>query len=139
MVWAIYTEEDMMCLGGQMLAMLPKRGLVGLHGPLGAGKTTWMRGLLRAAGHQGVVRSPTYTFYEVYACKDQEIVHGDWYRSGDGDALYTTGIDDYLDTSLCCFEWPDQARGEWPAFSAHVVITMMKGPCHGRYVSLHTD
>jgi tRNA threonylcarbamoyladenosine biosynthesis protein TsaE len=136
--FVIHSEHDMEVVAAQVLAHLPKTGLVALYGELGAGKTTFMRGLLRAAGYPGPVTSPTYTFYEVYDFDDRVIVHGDWYRCEADSRLYTTGIDQYLDHALCCFEWPDRVQGEWPPFVATLHIKHIKAHPSGRFVWVQT-
>ncbi len=136
--FVIHSEVDMAVAAAQILSHLPTKGLVALYGELGAGKTTLMRGLLRAAGYHGPVTSPTYTFYEVYDFEDREIVHGDWYRCEEGENLFTTGIDQYLEDALCCFEWPDRVQGQWPAFVATIHINRMKDHPEGRFVWVQT-
>ena len=67
-------------VGAQLWRQLPAKCLVFLHGPLGSGKTTLVRGLLRAAGHTGAVKSPTYTLVEEYSIGGRKIYHFDLYR-----------------------------------------------------------
>ena len=57
----ICDEAAMLALGAHIADYFPTGGLITLHGDLGAGKTTLVRGLLRNLGYQGVVKSPTYT------------------------------------------------------------------------------
>lgn len=79
-----------------------------LTGELGAGKSTFARALIKAAGHAGPVPSPTYTLVEPYKLTSGNIYHIDLYRISSEDELYYLGFDE-LDDGLCLVEWPDRA------------------------------
>ncbi len=105
------TEE----FGAKLWAELPSKCLIFLHGDLGAGKTTLVRGFLRAAGYAGAVKSPTYTLVEEYAINERKIFHFDLYRVVDPEELEWIGIRDYFDQDCICFiEWPDMGKGFLP-------------------------
>ncbi len=78
-----------------------------LDGPLGAGKTTWVRGLLAALGFDGPVRSPTFNLIQTFET-DPPVMHADLYRVKSYEGI---GLEDYLETHLCLIEWPDRAEG----------------------------
>ena len=87
-----------------------------LSGPLGAGKTTLVRGLLRALGHQGPVPSPTFTLVETYELAQMRVAHFDLFRVESIEELETLGVRDYFaDGNLCVFEWSDRGQGLLPA------------------------
>ena len=87
--------------------------LVFLKGELGAGKTTLVRGILRALGFRGAVKSPTYTLLEPY--DDYGVYHFDFYRIGDSQELEFIGVDEHMaDTSIKLIEWPERAGGRLP-------------------------
>lgn len=76
-----------------------------LEGGLGAGKTTFVRGLLEALGYDGPVRSPTFNLIQTFDT-EPPVMHADLYRLQNTAGL---GLDEYLDTHLCLIEWPDRA------------------------------
>lgn len=83
-----------------------------LRGPLGAGKTTLVRGFLRSMGHSGATRSPTYTLVETYQLGDRDIHHFDLYRLNNPEELENLGIRDYIsDHSMSIVEWPERGAG----------------------------
>ncbi len=115
-------------LGAVLADVLPDGVLVFLTGDLGTGKTTLVRGLLRALGYLGAVKSPTYTLLEEYSIAGREIIHFDLYRLTDPEELDLIGIRDYLNVKACCFvEWPDRGRGYLPPEDLVIRISHMQG------------
>lgn len=110
----------------EVLAKHVDVGVLYLIGDLGAGKTTFTRYFLQARGHQGAVKSPTYTIVEPYDIAGQSIFHFDLYRLNDPYELELIGIRDYLDTpqALFLFEWPSKGENEIP--QADIIIELIK-------------
>jgi tRNA threonylcarbamoyladenosine biosynthesis protein TsaE len=96
---------------GDALAAGAAKGLVlHLKGELGTGKTTLVRGLLRALGHPGRVKSPTYTLLEPYSLLRLNLYHFDFYRFKDRSEWLSSGFREHFNPdSLCIVEWPERA------------------------------
>ena len=104
-----------MAFGAALARAGLRRGAVWLSGELGAGKTTLVRGFLRAAGVAGTIRSPTFTLVEEYRIGAMEVRHYDLYRLSDPEELELLGLRDHLAAdSLCFFEWPERGAGVLP-------------------------
>jgi tRNA threonylcarbamoyladenosine biosynthesis protein TsaE len=109
--------------GAELFKSVPSKCLIFLQGDLGAGKTTMVRGFLRAAGYNGTVKSPTYTLVEEYIVDGRKIFHFDLYRVVDPEELEWIGIRDYFDQdSICFIEWPDKGKGFLP--QPDIIITL---------------
>ena len=108
--------ERVAAIGGTLADELVGGDSCHLSGPLGAGKTTLVRGLLRRLGHEGPVPSPTFTLVETYELDKMRVAHFDLFRVESIEELETLGVRDYFaDDNLCVFEWPERGRGLLPA------------------------
>ncbi len=88
---------------------------VHLHGELGAGKTTLVRGLLRELGVTGTVRSPSFTLLESYECHGHTVLHVDLYRLAGGGDVASLGLrDEARPGVLLLVEWPERATDSLP-------------------------
>ena len=111
--------------GEQLAQRLDKAALVFLHGQLGAGKTTLVRGILRALGHTAAVKSPTYTLLEPYELAGWTVYHFDFYRINDPQELDFIGLDELLDAqAVKLIEWPERAQDRLPAPDVEILLSL---------------
>lgn len=107
----LQNEIKLTQLAATLAACIEKNLVIYVRGELGAGKTCFARGFIQALGHQGNVKSPTYTIVEEYSLLDHHIFHFDLYRLNDPEELEYLGIRDYKQTdAILLIEWP--SRGE---------------------------
>lgn len=113
-LWLAQAEQTA-ALGARLARGLPDRGSLHLHGDLGAGKTTLVRGLLQALGHAGPVRSPTYTLVEPYRLDGgRQLFHLDLYRLADPEELELLGLRELTAEGFLLVEWPERGAGVLP-------------------------
>jgi tRNA threonylcarbamoyladenosine biosynthesis protein TsaE len=123
-------------MGAKLARCCAGGAVIFLHGQLGAGKTTLVRGFLRALGHTGAVRSPTYTLLETYDTPFGVVHHLDLYRLADGEELEWIGIRDLPGAdSICLIEWPERGQGYLPAADLRIRL-LVAG--EGRTLSIET-
>ena len=97
--------------------------MVELHGPLGVGKTTFVRHLLQALGVQGRIKSPTYAVMEPYELPGGAVFHFDFFRFDDPQEWEDAGFRDvYAGPGLKIAEWPDKAAGLLPTPDLRIAI-----------------
>lgn len=116
------SEQDTHTLGAALAGALRQGDVIAFHGDLGAGKTTLVRGLIRALlGEDEEVPSPTYTLVQMYDAPDWPIWHFDLYRLDDPDDVRELGWDE-TQAGVALIEWPDRAGGHLPASRLDVFL-----------------
>ncbi len=127
-------ESATLQLGHTLAAVLEPGMMIWLDGDLGAGKTTFVRGLLRGFGFAGKVKSPTYALVEVYNLFKLDIYHFDLYRFKNALEWEESGFsEDCNANSICLVEWPEKAVPLLP--SADLLIVLIPD-AHGRAARL---
>jgi len=102
-------------LGARLAPALTGGMIVTLAGDLGTGKTTLVRGLLRARGIEGAVKSPTYTLVEHYLISSLYFYHFDFYRFTNQNEWDSAGMSDYFRSdAVCIVEWPERVGDRLP-------------------------
>lgn len=117
-------------LAAKIGAILPVDSVLALHGDLGAGKTTFVRGLARAWGIQEAVTSPSFNLYTIYK-GDRQLIHLDAYRLGSGADLDALMIEDFLQPPWCfAVEWPERLADALPQDAWHLYLTINEDQSH---------
>lgn len=127
---SLVDEAATFALGATLAKHLTPGLVIYLHGDLGAGKTALTRSILRAAGHQGLVKSPTYTLAEPYtiAAQGRELtfMHFDLYRMISADEFIEAGFrDEFNGETICIVEWPEKGDGILPSPDLEIWITIL--------------
>lgn len=108
------------------------------RGELGSGKSTLIRGLLRALGIQARVKSPTYTLVELYIVSRLNLYHFDFYRFLDAHEFADAGLAEYfLGDGVCLVEWPERAAGALPEPDLEITLAY-SGTGRSVVASAHT-
>lgn len=109
------SEAETEAVGARIATLLRAGDVITLSGPLAAGKTTLVRGLIAALGHGDEVPSPSFSIVQPYEHLDLPLWHVDLYRVEDQSELDELGLDDILSDGALIIEWPEKAGdGRWP-------------------------
>jgi len=104
------TEANSEQMAARLASFLSPSLRLTFSGEIGAGKTTFIRAMLRSLGVKSVIKSPSFSIVESYLGTDLQIHHFDLYRISDETELDYIGFRDYIcDDSICCIEWPENA------------------------------
>jgi tRNA threonylcarbamoyladenosine biosynthesis protein TsaE len=118
-------EAATLALGGAMAGCIEPGTVIYLTGELGAGKTTLVRGLVRALGHAGAVKSPTYALVELYKLSRLDLHHFDFYRFRDPREWIDAGFrESFNGRTVSLIEWPERAAGMLPPADLEVALAL---------------
>ncbi len=132
------TEDHTLVLGQALAPLLTPGMVIHMHGDLGAGKTTLVRGVLRGLGYQGHVKSPTYTLLEPYEFSKLYLYHFDFYRFLDPQEFEDSGFREHFNPqSLCLVEWPEKAP-DLPAADLRITLRVA-GTGREAAITAHTE
>ena len=121
--WSLVDESATAALGERVADTLDDGLVLYLHGPLGAGKTSFARALLTRLGVGERVKSPTYSLIEGYEAKQRPAWHLDLYRIADPGELEWLGLDALADpAAVVLVEWPERGVGALPAADAELAL-----------------
>ena len=138
-VYSKVNETQLAAIAKQLalgITPLPDRAVtIFLQGDLGAGKTTCSRYFIQALGHNGAVKSPTYTLVESYPLPLGPVHHFDLYRLRNHQELEEIGFRDYMvPGSLCLIEWPERLKGL--LLTADITILLQTNGTEHRQITL---
>jgi tRNA threonylcarbamoyladenosine biosynthesis protein TsaE len=110
----IKDEKAMLAFGRKLAAAMEPGDVVTFSGPLSAGKTTLVRGILAGLGHKDEVPSPSFALVQPYEMLEPPVWHVDLYRIDDPSELAELGLDDVGQGGVLLVEWPEHAGTGWP-------------------------
>lgn len=126
---ASHSDEQTQRLGTRLGALLPPHAVIALHGSLGAGKTSFARGVGAGWGADQPLRSPTFTLVQQHhrTRDDATLYHIDLYRVERESELSSLGLEEILDdgVGVALVEWPERAPGLIPRDAIHVKFNVV--------------
>lgn len=122
-----HSKEETMELAEKLVSLLPNGITLTFSGDLGAGKTTFVRGLAKGLNIKEVVQSPTFNIMKIYLKGDRPLIHIDAYRLAD--INNEIGLDEYIgyETGITVIEWPIFIERLIPDNAIEIEITNMGG------------
>ncbi|HUR66977.1 MAG TPA: tRNA (adenosine(37)-N6)-threonylcarbamoyltransferase complex ATPase subunit type 1 TsaE [Chitinophagaceae bacterium] len=128
MEWS-FTLGNINAVAKEFWEAMAGKKIFAFHGPMGAGKTTFIHALCDAKGVKDAVGSPTFSLvneYEYYEVSKKSLFHLDLYRIKDEEEAMRAGVEDVLYSgNICLAEWPDKAPGIFPNDTIHATIELV--------------
>ena len=120
--------EETKAAGMHLASLLPAKAIITLSGELGAGKTTFVKGIVEACTkiESREVNSPTFTYINSFSGNGHTIYHFDLYRLKNAQEFLAMGFDEYFDQGICCIEWAEKIPEILPNDRIHVEILYKK-------------
>lgn len=110
-------------LATKLLPLMRQAGSVSLEGPLGAGKTHFVKAVASLLGVSEPVSSPTFTLLHSYSGGECPLHHSDWYRLESEGEVLGLGLEEYLDDGIMMIEWGDKFSQILPPGTLRIRIT----------------
>lgn len=117
-----HSSDDTEKIGLKLSAKLLGSEIIALYGPMGMGKTAFVRGLMQGLGGNDEVSSPTFALVNEYNGK-YKVYHFDMYRIKSEEDLESTGFYDYIDNGILAIEWSENIEEFIPKHAIKVVIS----------------
>ena len=114
--------QETAAIAAELLPLMLKSGVVSLEGPLGAGKTHFVKATALAMGITEDVTSPTFTLLQSYGSGDKRLHHSDWYRLESESEVLALGLEDYYHDGLMFIEWGDKFASILPPGTLRIRI-----------------
>lgn len=133
----VRTLQETALLAEKLLPAMQKAGVVSLEGPLGAGKTHFVKATAHALGISEEVTSPTFTLLQSYSSGELRLHHSDWYRLESAAEALSLGLEEYYGDGLMIIEWGDKFPEILPPEALRIRIEPMTD--ESRLISLATN
>lgn len=124
------SADETMAIAAEIAALIPSDQVIALHGDLGAGKTTFVKGLARSWGINEEITSPTFNIYTIYQGK-RNLVHLDAYRLSNEVDVENLLLEEFLISPYCLVvEWPENIESIIPSNAWHIYLSIEKNQSH---------
>ena len=120
--YVVRSLEETGALVSSLLPELLKSQIISLEGPLGAGKTHFVKALARSLGIREEVTSPTFTLLQSYYSGVHRLHHSDWYRLESPEEVLALALEEYYDDGLMIIEWGDKFPELFPPGTLRITI-----------------
>ena len=104
----VSSTQETAALAMELLPLLRRAGVISLEGPLGAGKTHFVKAVAKALGIPEDVTSPTFTLLQSYGSGESRMHHSDWYRLESEAEVLALALDEYYGEGVMFIEWGDK-------------------------------